>query len=337
MKNLLAAFLVMLSFQSFGQDGVNDVSGDNSSPIILDSDTIVFGIVGRVHTVYGSMDALHTYMKSKNIQTYRDTFGLKGALVYDHELAGYGVNPGNDSGRNAGLQIVPFEIELTSTGFYISASAVGFVNMNAAHEDTEMSDFEESGAFGIINNVRIVNLIWDQRNNDIQDFEYRVGEVDIRLGLYDNEGTWIALNAGGSLGGSETTFSSNQSIVSEFDDSGNVRNNVTTDGFLAEGRVGLEVNINLQNDFRVNLKSAFTFGRKGDKNDMTINYYNLNNFVELSKGFHINSQPARIGILYKNNMLRSAILSNGNTNGDSVNIAPLMYQPKHEVGIRFNF
>ena len=193
-----------------GTSSAHSISGERGAPATLPGLEIIEALFMRAHTV--EVTAHISEMKADGVTSrkYVAAFTVKGALVYDHEFAGKGLFPnGSKAGRNAGLQLFPYEINLGKDGrTYIKTSVVAFKNMNSEIQDNDLDftvddgyygDGEPYGAWKVIDNLDI--LSWEYHNDiarGIREHNLSLAKLDLKIGLYRNDAGnfFVALKAG---------------------------------------------------------------------------------------------------------------------------------------------
>lgn len=194
------------------------VSGTTGNPATLDvvgaSEEVLKVLFFRTHTV--SIDTHAAQMRADGVseRAFVAGFTMEGALAYDHEMAGDGLTPELEAGRNAGLQLVPYKVSLATDGrVYISTSAVAFKNMNSEMADNDLrlgkncySDCED--AWKVIDQLSAVNM---EYNKDvamgIEEKRISIASIDMKLGIFESSdgNFFIALKGGATpIGWHET-------------------------------------------------------------------------------------------------------------------------------------
>ncbi len=214
-------------------------------------------LVKRVHTL--SIDARMNQMSADGVASkdFVAVFSAEGALVYEYELEGKPIADFDQTGRNAGKQILPYRLQQNADGTRsIRVSAVSVKNMNALQNSTQA--WRDGEAFKVIDSIDVATLTWDNRstfaNTTTLDIDFvRLG---LKVGLLaGSHGSYLAIKGGGSVGIRFQKFTGGLApmIVDE-------GRGYKYQSFNGSFNGGLEGNIESQNGFRVNVQSVYEGG-----------------------------------------------------------------------------
>ena len=222
----------------------------------------------RVHTlnVDGNIqDMIHNGLKT---QKYVAGFSAEGALVYNFEIHQDGMEAWDETGRNAGLQVLPYTVQIMNDGTKrITTSGVAWRNMNAlqnskqAYHDGEAGggSARADGFWKVVDRLDLVSFSWDKNLtfNNLQTMDIDIVNTGLKVALGSNDnGSYLALRGGGSLGMRFQNFTTPGSIPQSLTDD----RALSQPGFLAQYYGGIEGNIQGKNGLKVNIQSNYTGG-----------------------------------------------------------------------------
>jgi len=256
LSTLLLGTSVFAQVNNTSSTSTGNLSGNvGGAPASVDID---FGKVGtwlvtRVHTLDIDSQAASMIKNGQTEKNFLAAFNAEGAMVYQYEFNGEKLSDWNDVGRNAGLQLLPYSIQIMQGGLNkVSFSALAFRNMNAHENSAHKYDAD---FFTVVDRMDMLSFTWDDHMsfNNIRTFDFTVANMGLKVGLIkskDNK-NYLALRMGGNFGGVTTN-------VDGIENYGYTQDGKM--GWKGEYTGGLELNLQAKNDVRVNIQSNFVGG-----------------------------------------------------------------------------
>ncbi len=145
-------------------------------------------------------------------KSYFASISASGVMVYDSELRTHrSVDAYAKTGRDVGLQILPFTVALGEQGqYYVAFSIAALRNMNALQNSTNC--FHEynnqgsntSGFFKIVDNIDFMVFKFDERYSfaNLNQLTLNYAQVDAKLDILGSSipSRYLAIKVGGSVG-----------------------------------------------------------------------------------------------------------------------------------------
>lgn len=189
----------------------------------------------------------------------------EGALVQNYELAGGDSEGVNKVGRQAGFQILPYTVSITSDGRrLLSVGGIAFKNMNEAYKNVQSIDgygIVNDSIWTVINNLQVLTFEWDENYsfNNTSRMRIDVVRADARLDILgaSKPGHFLAVVGGGSFGFEKQLINDGEQSIA-ISQSDSVRYKKMFEKF--EYQVGLEYNLPVLQTHRINAKVLLNGG-----------------------------------------------------------------------------
>lgn len=258
----LGLFGMLNSESAFAQVHNNgDISGTQGNPATLplfDVAGTVFKFLGdRFHTLEIESKAYEMQQDGVSERSFVAAFTAKGALIYQHELDGTGID--HQAGKNAGIQLFPFTVSMTEDGrVFVSATAFALKNMITA----EAADMVYGDAFRVLDNLQVLVFEYDKNYmvEGVESYKLKIVSLDTKIDLLGSSkpGTFLAITGGGDIGLHRTVINKDGQMTTitgtdHDNSSGNYYPASGVSGFNASLRYGLEYNTNI-NTWNINAK-----------------------------------------------------------------------------------
>ncbi len=199
-------------------------------------------------------DMIRDGVSSKNFVA---GFTTEGTLVYEYELDSQTLESFDQTGRAAGIQLVPFRIQINADGSKrLSATALAFRNMNAIQASTQA--WRDAEVFTVIDQIDIMTFTWDNKStfSNLRTLDMDIARVKAKLGLLSGaNNNYLALRAGGMLGVRWHKFYGDLPMpVTDNASEG------SSGAFNTDFSGGIEVNLQSAHGTRLNLQSEYVGG-----------------------------------------------------------------------------
>ncbi len=258
-------------------------------------------LLQRLHTI-----SIETYARSISPGTSKNfiaVFSASGAIIHDYEVEyNKSIEDYDNAGRSAGVQIVPYQIQVNTDGSKrLSVTGFGLHDMNALQNSS--AKWSYATAFQYIDRIDALTLTWDHESSfeDVRTFDFEFASIGARLGLMSGgTGSYLALRGAGGLGMRWQTTAGNLPlpIMGGRDSS-----------FRPTYTAGVEANVQNQAGLRLNVQSNYLGSRNavdlvttepGALNERESRFVRnsgyLKNSFEISKIVNKAGRPVRLGI-----------------------------------------
>jgi hypothetical protein len=186
-------------------------------------------------------------------------FSATGALVYHHELRGD--KPYQDTGRNTGIQVLPYTIKRSADDkMYVAFNALSFRNMITTQqgENPVRGEFgEKADFFTVVDNIDFLVFKWDRGMSfsNIDSFTLDYLNADLKVDILNSakETRFLAITAGGRFAGQRSKLTLDSGEVIEISGYDGISKGLQTDY-----RYGLQYSDQFRNGSRLDLGISST-------------------------------------------------------------------------------
>lgn len=297
-KSALAFTVLALTTGAFAQvqySPAPNVPSTLGKPLTLKInflDEVFDFMIRRVHTLDIENQVQAMTANGITEQKHVAVFSASGALIYQNELNGSDVREYDPTGRNVGMQLVPYTIKISNDGSrYLAFNAISLRNMITLQNDPRNRKTSKAyydsyygrnlAIFKVVDNIDAVIFKWDNESSftGIKSFSVDILSTDIKVDVLGSKtpGKFLAITAGGNIGfgRSSITLDSGEKIhTGNFLGYRNYDDSTKPDGlaFKANYRYGLELNNQFKNKSRLNFKlgASHTFTGGGHINSLDI-------------------------------------------------------------------
>ncbi len=193
--------------------GGNQVSGRQGKPATLNLSESTFiteffkFVARRITKIEIQSQVQEMERDGVKERSFVASFNASGSLVQNYELHGERLSEYDDTGRNVGVQLVPYTIKINEAGNnYITFNAVSLRNMitlQSGENAWKNYGGDVSGFWKVVDNIDFLAFKWDTRNSfdNLETFSIDFAKTDLKFDLLGStKSTYLAITAGGSLG-----------------------------------------------------------------------------------------------------------------------------------------